>query len=173
MTLPDASTAAGEPGPMVAPIVVPGALAARQWETILAARDIDAGTPAWITPPLIGYASLARKPVAWAGPAQPMPLTPPQSLALWRRVIRSSEAGAELIGDGGAADWAAEAWQLAVPLADRSRARARERRAARLRGVLLLVPRISQRARGKRLDRPSGNRALDCPPPRSGARRRA
>ncbi len=41
-----------------------------------------------------------------------MPLTPPQSLALWRRVIRSSEAGAELIGERGAADWAAEAWRL-------------------------------------------------------------
>lgn len=117
MTLPDASTAAGDPrpinpGPIVVPIVVPGALAARQWEAFLAGRDIDAGTPAWITPPLIGYASWLESLWLGAGPAQPMPLTPPQSLALWRRVIRSSEAGAELVGEGGAADWAAEAWRL-------------------------------------------------------------
>ena len=112
MTLPDASTAAGDPRPIVGPIVVPGALAARQWEIFLAARDIDAGTPAWITPPLVGYASWLESLWLAAGPAQPMPLTPPQSLALWRRVIRSSEAGAELIGESGAADWAAEAWRL-------------------------------------------------------------
>jgi ATP-dependent helicase/nuclease subunit B len=93
-------------------IVVSGALAARQWEAFLAARELAANTPAWITPPLIGYASWLESLWLSAGPAQPMPLTPPQSLALWRRVIRDSSSGAELVGEAGAADWAADARRL-------------------------------------------------------------
>jgi len=93
-------------------IVVSGSLAVRQWEAHLSTRGISAGAGAWVTPPLISYSGWLES--LWLGgrKPRPVPLTPPQSLALWRRVIGESAEGAELIGPAGAAEWAADAWQL-------------------------------------------------------------
>lgn len=95
-----------------ATIVVPNNLAARQWEAWLASRELAAGTRAWLTPPVKSYRAWAESLVADGDPDRPLPMTPSQADALWRTVIAESPAGAELIGHGGAARWAAQAWEL-------------------------------------------------------------
>ena len=94
------------------PIVVADGLAARQWELHLGAEPIAAGRSAWITPPLVTYGNWIER--LWQGSAEPraLPLGPTQALALWRRIVADSPEGADLLGERGAARWAAEAWQL-------------------------------------------------------------
>jgi probable DNA repair protein len=93
-------------------IVVANALAASQWEMHLAAEQIRGSAFAWETPPVRPYAAWIE--ALWLdhaderGPA----LTPNQSSALWQRVVADSADGSELIGQAGAAEWAAGAWQL-------------------------------------------------------------
>ena len=67
---------------------------------------------AWITPPLVTYGNWIER--LWQGSAEPraLPLGPTQALALWRRIVADSPEGADLLGERGAARWAAEAWQL-------------------------------------------------------------
>jgi probable DNA repair protein len=93
-------------------ILAANALAAQQWEMHLAAEPIRAGAAAWETPPVRSYAAWLDE--LWLehaderGPA----LTSNQSFALWRRVVAESAESSELIGNAGAAEWAAGAWQL-------------------------------------------------------------
>ena len=93
-------------------IVVANALAAQQWEMLLAAEQIRGGAAAWASPPIKSYAAwlddLWLEHADARGPA----LTANQSFALWRRVIAESTESADLIGHAGAAEWAAAAWQL-------------------------------------------------------------
>jgi ATP-dependent helicase/nuclease subunit B len=93
-------------------IVVSGSVAAEQWEAFLSASEIAAGTRAWVTHPLMGYSTWLES--LWLGgrEARPVPLSASQSHALWRRLVRESAEGTELIGHRGAAEWAAEARQL-------------------------------------------------------------
>jgi probable DNA repair protein len=93
-------------------IVVANALAARQWEHHLSAAEIAAGRAAWASPPVTSYGNWLDALSAATGDTAPLPLTPTQSLALWRRVINESRYAAELIGDIGVANWAAQAWEL-------------------------------------------------------------
>jgi probable DNA repair protein len=92
-------------------IVVANALAARQWELHLAADAIEAGAPAWETPPVTPYAAwLAELWLEHAGEAPA--LSANQSRALWRRVVAESAESGDLIGHAGAAEWAGAAWSL-------------------------------------------------------------
>jgi probable DNA repair protein len=95
-----------------ATIVVRNSLAARQWEAWLATRELAASARAWLTPPVTSYRAFAESLVSAGDPDQPLPITASQANAIWRAVIADSAAGAELIGHGGAARWAAEAWEL-------------------------------------------------------------
>ena len=94
------------------PILVAGSLAARQWELHLGAEPIAARRGAWVTPEIVAYSSWTER--LWqSGPeARGLPLSAAQSLALWRRIVAESDEGAELVGERGAAQWAAEAWEL-------------------------------------------------------------
>ena len=93
-------------------IVVAGGLAARQWELHLGAEAIATGRRAWVTPPIVTYGSwLDRLWQASPGPRSPL-LGPAQAFALWRRIVADSPEGAHLLGDRGAARWAAEAFEL-------------------------------------------------------------
>jgi len=94
-------------------IVVADGLAARQWELHLSAEPIATRRRAWVTPPILGYGAWLEH--LWQrtrDPREPV-LAPGQALALWRRVIAESAEGSELLGKRGAAQWAAEAWDLA------------------------------------------------------------
>ncbi len=93
-------------------IVVANALAAQQWEMHLSAAQIAGRAAAWATPPLATYAAWLERLWADHGGARGEPLTVGQSAALWRRVLAESSESAELIGHAGAAEWAADAWQL-------------------------------------------------------------
>jgi ATP-dependent helicase/nuclease subunit B len=108
ISLSERSTGSGDR----AAIVVSGSVAAQQWEAFLSATEVAAGTRAWETPPLLGYSVWLES--LWLGGREPrpVPLSASQSLALWRRVIRDSAEGDELIGHRGLAEWAAEAWEL-------------------------------------------------------------
>src|SRR5262245_21595554 len=94
-----------------ATLIVSNSLAARQWEALLAAPQIAAGASAWLTPAVVPYRVWAEGLWLDGGSARPVPLRPAQSLALWRRVIAESAESAELIGQRGAAEWAADAWR--------------------------------------------------------------
>ena len=93
-------------------IVVANALAAQQWEMHLSAAQIAGHTAAWATPPLATYAAWLDGLWADHGGDRGEPLTVGQSAALWRRVLADSRESTELIGQAGAAEWAADAWQL-------------------------------------------------------------
>jgi ATP-dependent helicase/nuclease subunit B len=94
-------------------VVVESALAARQWEIHLAARDIAAGASVWETPPIRPYGVwLAERWLAVAPHEPAAILTPAQSAALWRRVVAESPSGDALLGHAGAAEWAAAAASL-------------------------------------------------------------
>ncbi|HJR70650.1 MAG TPA: hypothetical protein VKA43_11460, partial [Gammaproteobacteria bacterium] len=93
-------------------IVVANALAAQQWEMHLSAGQIAGRAPAWATPPLATYATWLDGLWTDHGGDRGEPLTVDQSAALWRRVLAESSESAELIGHAGAAEWAADAWQL-------------------------------------------------------------
>ncbi len=94
-------------------IVVTDGLAARQWELHLSAEPIATRRRAWVTPPILGYGAWLEH--LWQRTTDPREaaLSPAQALALWRRVIAESAEGSELLGKRGAAQWAAEAWDLA------------------------------------------------------------
>jgi probable DNA repair protein len=93
-------------------IVVADGLAARQWELHLAADPIATGRRAWVTPPIVTYRGwLERLWLASPGPRSPV-LGRSQASALWRRIVADSSEGANLLGDRGAAFWAAEAFEL-------------------------------------------------------------
>jgi len=93
-------------------IVVTDGLAARQWELHLSAEPIAAGRRAWVTPPIVTYGGwLERLWLSSPGTRSPV-LGPKQAFALWRRIVADSEEGAQLLGDRGAARWAAEAFDL-------------------------------------------------------------
>jgi probable DNA repair protein len=94
------------------PILVAGSLAARQWELHLGAEPIAAGRRAWVTPEVVAYSSWTER--LWQSGPEPLglPLSSSQSLALWRRIVVESDEGAELVGERGAAQWAADAWAL-------------------------------------------------------------
>jgi probable DNA repair protein len=93
-------------------ILVPSALAAQQWERYLASAIIAGDAAAWETPPLQTYGAWLEQIWVEQGGGERTLIAPTQSLALWRRVIAESEAGASLIGHTGAAEWAAGAWAL-------------------------------------------------------------
>jgi probable DNA repair protein len=93
-------------------IVVANALAAQQWEMHLSAAQIAGRAAAWATPPLATYAAWLDSLWTDHGDDRGEPLTVGQSAALWRRVLAESSESAELIGQAGAAEWAADAWQL-------------------------------------------------------------
>lgn len=93
-------------------IVVANSLAAQQWEMHLSAAQIAGRATAWATPPLATYAAWLDGLWADHGGDRGEPLTASQSAALWRRVLAESSESAELIGQAGAAEWAANAWQL-------------------------------------------------------------
>jgi probable DNA repair protein len=93
-------------------IVVANALGAQQWEIHLSAAQIAGGAAAWATPPLTTYAAWLDGLWTDHGGDSREPLTVGQSVALWRRVLAESSESAELIGQAGAAEWAADAWQL-------------------------------------------------------------
>ena len=93
-------------------LVVADGLAARQWELVLAEREIAAGTTAWQTPEIQPYAGWLETLWLESGEPRGAPLTPRQSRALWRRVIAESKEADDLIGVAGVADWAAAAWEL-------------------------------------------------------------
>jgi probable DNA repair protein len=111
---PPASTAATSAAALDdrTPFIVPGPIAARQWEALLAAEHLRTGHTAWVTPPLIGFPLWSQ--TLWeAGPGRrAIALTPGQSTALWERVIGDSDESSELLGQRGAAGWAIEAWTL-------------------------------------------------------------
>src|SRR6185295_6941257 len=87
-------------------------LAARQWELHLAAEPIATHRRAWVTPPIVTYGSwLERLCLASPGARSPV-LGPKQAFALWRRIVADSPEGTQLLGDRGAARWAAEAFEL-------------------------------------------------------------
>jgi probable DNA repair protein len=94
------------------PFVVPGPIAARQWEALLAAEHLAAGHIAWVTPPLIGFSTWSQMLWETGAPSQTVALTANQATALWERVIAESEQAGEILGERGAAVWAAEAWAL-------------------------------------------------------------
>jgi ATP-dependent helicase/nuclease subunit B len=94
-------------------IVVADGLAARQWELHLSAAAIESGRRAWVTPPILGYGAWLEQLWQRTAGSREAPLAPSQALALWRRVVAESAEGAELLGERGAAQWAAEAWDLA------------------------------------------------------------
>ena len=110
-------------------IVVAGGLAARQWELHLSAGAIASGRRAWVTPPVVAYGNWIER--LWQSSAEPRPspLGTAQAFALWRRIVADSAEGAQLLGERGAARWAAEAFELCcdwdVDL-DRESARANE-----------------------------------------------
>jgi ATP-dependent helicase/nuclease subunit B len=93
-------------------ILVATARAARQWEAALAADRIASRTAAWLTPAVWGLGAWTEQLWLEAPGSRLPPLTPAQASALWRRAIRESEAGADLVGYTGAAEWAAGAWDL-------------------------------------------------------------
>ncbi len=93
-------------------IVVADGLAARQWELYLAAAQIVAGSPAWVTPEIVPYATWLDGLWLAGAESHSAPLTPGQSRALWRRVIAESREAGDLIGHAGVAEWAAAAWDL-------------------------------------------------------------
>jgi probable DNA repair protein len=93
-------------------IVAAGGLAARQWELHISAEPIAVGRRAWVTPMIFGYGAWLEYLWGRTDPREPA-LTPGQALALWRRMIAESAEGADLLGERGAAQWAAEAWDLA------------------------------------------------------------
>jgi probable DNA repair protein len=93
-------------------IVVANALAAQQWEMHLSAAQIAGREAAWATPPLATYAAWLDALWNAHGGDRGEPLTVGQSAALWRRVLAESSESSELIGQAGAAEWAADAWQL-------------------------------------------------------------
>jgi len=95
-----------------AAIVVAGGLAVRQWEIHLGAEPIAAGRRAWLTPPLVAYGDWIERLWQYSPEPRALPLRPTQTLALWRRVVADSPEGADLLGERGAARWAAEAWEL-------------------------------------------------------------
>src|SRR6185503_2236885 len=87
-------------------------LAARQWELHLAAEPIATDRRAWVTPPIVTYGSwLERLWLTSPGARSPV-LGPKQAFALWRRIVADSSEGTQLLGDRGAARWAAEAFEL-------------------------------------------------------------
>ena len=92
--------------------VVTDSLAAQQWEMHLAATEIGRGAAAWATPALATYAAWLDG--FWRAHCgdRGEPLTVGQSAALWRRVLAESRESAELIGQAGAAEWAADGWHL-------------------------------------------------------------
>jgi len=92
--------------------VVANSLAAEQWEMHLAGAEIGAGAAAWATPPVATYAAWLDG--LWGGHCgdRGEPLTVGQSAALWRRVVAESKESGALIGQAGAAEWAADAWAL-------------------------------------------------------------
>ena len=93
-------------------IVVADGLAARQWELHLAAKPIATDRRAWVTPPIVTYGSwLERLWLTSPGARSPV-LGPKQAFALWRRIVADSPEGTQLLGDRGAARWAAEAFEL-------------------------------------------------------------
>lgn len=92
-------------------VVVGDALAARQWELHLSAADLHDRRSAWQSPPITTYGNWLETLWLATSDTAAMPLTPGQSLALWRRVIAESRYGAELVGDA-VAVWAAQAWNL-------------------------------------------------------------
>jgi ATP-dependent helicase/nuclease subunit B len=94
------------------PFVVPGSIAARQWEALLAEEHVTAGHTAWVTPPLIGFSVWSESLWDTAPTPRAVPLTANQSLALWERVIAESDQAGELLGERGAAAWATAAWAL-------------------------------------------------------------
>ena len=93
-------------------IVVAGGLAARQWELHLSGDAIVADRRAWVTPPIVTYGNWLER--LWQSSAEPrrLPLESAQAFALWRRVVAKSDEGADLLGERGAARWAAEAFAL-------------------------------------------------------------
>lgn len=93
-------------------IVVANALAAQQWEMHFSAAQIAGREAAWTTPPLATYAGWLDTLWYAHGGDRGEPLTVGQSAALWRRVLAESSESSELIGQAGAAEWAADAWQL-------------------------------------------------------------
>jgi probable DNA repair protein len=93
-------------------IVVRNALAAQQWELHLCAQRIGQAARAWETPPVVSYTAWLDELWLEHGDARGPALTANQSSALWRHVVAESDEGGELIGQSGAAEWAAVAWQL-------------------------------------------------------------
>ena len=93
------------------PIVVRDGVAARQWEAYLAADRLARGEAVWLSPPLIPYRAWTEQ-LLGRQHARAAILSPLQSEALWRLIIADSPAGAALISDRGAAEWAAQAWTL-------------------------------------------------------------
>jgi len=93
-------------------IVVANALAAAQWEMHVATEQIRGSTSAWETPPIRSYAAWIDELWLEHADERGSALTPNQSSALWRRVVGDSANSTELIGHAGAAEWAADAWQL-------------------------------------------------------------
>ena len=78
----------------------------------MSAEPIAAGRRAWATPDLVTYPSWTER--LWQSGSEPRApaLSAFQSLALWRRIVAESDEGAELVGERGAAHWAADAWGL-------------------------------------------------------------
>jgi ATP-dependent helicase/nuclease subunit B len=95
-----------------AAILVAGGLAARQWELHLSAAAIAAGRRAWVAPPIVTYGSWLERLWQSAAEQRALPLGPAQAFALWRRIVAESKEGAGLLGDRGAARWAADAFAL-------------------------------------------------------------
>jgi probable DNA repair protein len=93
-------------------MVVATSLAARQWELYLSAAEIRGRREAWDSPALVTYANWLESLWLEGAGTPPVPLTPAQSLAVWRRIIAESSHGTLLIGQAGVATWAAGAWEL-------------------------------------------------------------
>jgi hypothetical protein len=70
-----------------------------------------AGGSASLTPPLVSFPVWAAELWTSQGLGRRTPLAPHQARALWRRVVRRSRDAAQLLGEDGAAGWAASAWQ--------------------------------------------------------------
>ena len=95
-----------------ATVVVADGLAGRQWELHLSAAEVAAGSRAWIRPSIETYGNWLER--LWQSSAEQraLPLGPAQAFALWRQIVADSPEGAHLLGDRGAARWAAEAFEL-------------------------------------------------------------
>lgn len=92
--------------------VVADSLAAQLWEMVLASENILAVASAWETPAIRTYAAWLEELWLEHAPEAVPPLSVGQSDALWRNVIAESPASRDLIGHGGAAAWAQDAWRL-------------------------------------------------------------